>query len=107
MPYENVWLREPVIRHHRYYGKVTSEEYETALQEELARLKTVEHKQFYIVNFKDVTSFPINPMQIPATLEYIRHPHFGAIAFIGFDSIANFWVNVASRIVNHKIVRAT
>src|SRR5215475_5191414 len=106
MPIDATWIHEPTIRYHIYQGKITAPELEQFIVGALALLNTVNHELFYVVEFRQVESFPLNLMQISPALELIRHRNFGAIAFTGTPSVLNFWATVFNKVSNFKIVKA-
>jgi hypothetical protein len=107
MPIEATWLQEPTIRLNRYTGKVSASELEASLADELVILKASDHKLYYIVEFVSADSFNANPMAMPAALEMVRHPNYGAIAVIQSSIIMNFWVTVFSKISGNKVTNAS
>ena len=106
MPIEASWIKEPTIRLHRYFGNVKSTDFEPLLSAELAFLNTCAEPVYYIADYSNGATFPINPMQMPVLMEFIRHRHFGAIAYFEVPSLVSFWVTVFNKVTSFRIIKA-
>jgi hypothetical protein len=106
MPINASWLVEPNIRYHRYSGKVSKIDFEAFVMGELSFLDASDHMLFYISDFTQVEAISLNFSQLPTAVEFIRHAHFGAVAFIGVPAFLAFWANPFNKVSNFKLLKA-
>jgi hypothetical protein len=97
MPFSIQWGIEKRIIHKRYYGDVTLEEFQQAIQETRDYALQGTPLIHTIDDMSAVTSFPIQLGTLIKTVGSVDNTIFGYTVIVGNDKLMNFLANIVTQ----------
>ncbi len=84
------WVEEPWIMSADYDGRVTVQDYEVAMGQCLAVLKT--QPVYFVVDLSKAVTLPLQVTMISSLLELVNHRNTMAFAFVGANRFAKLTI---------------